>query len=282
MESLNRNQTTLSTTMQNLVNRCDMQFNDLTRRHAQLTRSIQDTTPILGPNLGYVNTTNGQVPNIQPVQQVNLPNFNQTSTFMLPQIQRNEVLNIKDLISNIHDITDNDMQTEFIWRECSRAENRIIPPYDAQSATLEKLIDSNDGWRDLAIRAMRKLKTLSKQQITTQTSSNRNVTNTGIAETNILSEGFNMLAQILKQCNDEVIKSISDEKNNKYFDKVKKPEELIVHALCGNINNIQTHCFCVEITPFNAGIQRTYIHTKGTCTNKGYVLCFRKVAQIDI
>eukprot|EP00919_Chromeraceae_sp_WS-2016_P008906 GHVR01020898.1.p1 GENE.GHVR01020898.1~~GHVR01020898.1.p1 ORF type:complete len:515 (-),score=39.66 GHVR01020898.1:151-1695(-) len=227
----------LSESFQKLINRCDTQFSDITNRHQQLSRAIQDTTPVAGP---FSLHQYGTLP------KPHFPNSNSNPTNSFPVATMNGVkldaTTLKTLLGNIQDITDIPMQQDTIWVEAARLDSRIIPLYDSHANTLEKSIDDALGWRDIAVRAIRQLKNIAAKGIaSTHSTAPIEVPTSTSTNNDPLMKGLSAIVETMNACNEKVIKSISDDKNktSKYFDKVKKPEDMLTHIkLHGNLTFI--------------------------------------------
>eukprot|EP00919_Chromeraceae_sp_WS-2016_P077113 GHVR01182502.1.p1 GENE.GHVR01182502.1~~GHVR01182502.1.p1 ORF type:complete len:755 (+),score=69.45 GHVR01182502.1:824-3088(+) len=203
---IHETQTLLSESMQKLVHRCDAQYSDLTNRHRLLSKSIQDTTPVANPfnlHLPTPNPPNILIPEYSPLSP-DTPN------------------DLKSIIGNVQDISDPSNSKENIWRQIFRMDNRVIPPFDTDPPSLEKLTDSNEALLNICIRCVRQLKNTSKQTPAIP------VTPATIDTNNPILSGFQLLAKEFKTGQQTIVKAISEDKSkkSKHFDKVKKPAEI--------------------------------------------------------
>eukprot|EP00919_Chromeraceae_sp_WS-2016_P000413 GHVR01001063.1.p2 GENE.GHVR01001063.1~~GHVR01001063.1.p2 ORF type:complete len:102 (+),score=15.25 GHVR01001063.1:611-916(+) len=99
------------------------------------------------------------------------------------------------------------MSSDSLWREACRLENRILASFDTDlRGNLDKVIDSNDEWKDLCIRALRQVKTLQNQIATRPTQSN-NEANNNLDATDPFSAGFKLLAKEFSKSHNDVIKA---------------------------------------------------------------------------
>eukprot|EP00919_Chromeraceae_sp_WS-2016_P072650 GHVR01171743.1.p1 GENE.GHVR01171743.1~~GHVR01171743.1.p1 ORF type:complete len:183 (+),score=7.70 GHVR01171743.1:415-963(+) len=179
--------------MQKLVHRCDVQYSDLTNRHRMLSKSIQDTTPVANPFNLHLPSSN--------LPTINIPEY-------IP-VSGDSPNDLKSIIGNIQDISDPSNSKENIWRQIFRMDNRVIPPFDTDPPSMEKLADSNEALLNICIRCVRQLKNTSKiAPGTTPTPAT-------IDANNPILSGFQLLAKEFKTGQQTIVKAISEDKSKK-------------------------------------------------------------------
>eukprot|EP00919_Chromeraceae_sp_WS-2016_P021903 GHVR01051978.1.p1 GENE.GHVR01051978.1~~GHVR01051978.1.p1 ORF type:complete len:284 (-),score=5.31 GHVR01051978.1:503-1354(-) len=177
--TLHTNQSHLSRSIEQMVRRFDGQIGDITRR-----QDLQDITP--HPNFSPV-----IVPNLTEVMP-SIPIIPEYSQDCSSEIHQTETL--KKLIGNIQDVSDPNNSKDAIWRQLYRLDHRVIPPFDTDPPTVEKMVDSHEALLNICIRCIRQLKNRRQTPLQTDT----------LTTTNEFKSG-----------QQTIVKAISEDKNKK-------------------------------------------------------------------
>eukprot|EP00919_Chromeraceae_sp_WS-2016_P021906 GHVR01051983.1.p1 GENE.GHVR01051983.1~~GHVR01051983.1.p1 ORF type:complete len:183 (-),score=6.29 GHVR01051983.1:503-1051(-) len=178
-----------------MVRRFDGQIGDITRR-----QDLQDITP--HPNFSPV-----IFPNLTEVRP-SIPIIPEYSQDCSSEIHQTETL--KKLIGNIQDVSDPNNSKDAIWRQLYRLDHRVIPPFDTDPPTVEKMVDSHEALLNICIRCIRQLKNRRQTPLQTDT-----LTTTTSDSANPILSGFRLLANEFKSGQQTIVKAISEDKNKK-------------------------------------------------------------------